>query len=73
MKAIEKALTRPAKWRIPNDYAAVLEMQNTAVPLALKPSGIQRAIQAMAQFASGMTLEPEKKKKFRLFGLASGV
>lgn len=73
VKAIEKALTRPAKWRIPNDYAAVLEMQNTAVPLALKPSGIQRAIQAMAQFASGMTLEPEKKKKFRLFGLASGV
>ena len=40
--AIEKALTRPAEWRIPNDYQAVMEMQTTATPLALKESRIQR-------------------------------
>jgi pilus assembly protein CpaE len=72
--AIEKALTRPAEWRIPNDYAAVQEMQNTATPLALKESRIQRAIQKMAQIASELPDErQQKKRKFGLFGFASGV
>jgi pilus assembly protein CpaE len=72
--AIEKALTRQADWRIPNDFLAVQEMQNTATPLALKESRIQRAIQKMAQIASGLPNEQErKKKKFGLFGFASGV
>ncbi len=72
--AVEKALTRQAEWRIPNDYAAVMEMQNTATPLALKESRIQRAIQKMAQIASGLPNEQDrKKKKFGLFGFASGV
>ncbi len=67
VEAIEGALTRPADWRIPNDYPAVREMQNTAVPLALKPSGIQRAIQVMARIASGLPAE-QQKKRFGLFG-----
>lgn len=71
--AIEEALTRPAKWRIPNDYAAVREMQNTAVPLALKKSRIQRSIQSMARIASGMPEEQEKKKFISLFGATSGA
>jgi pilus assembly protein CpaE len=72
--AIEKALTRPAEWRIPNDYEAVMEMQSTATPLALKDSRIQRAIQKMARMASGLPDEQlRKKKKFGLFGFASGV
>src|SRR5580698_2079728 len=72
--AIEKALTRPAEWRIPNDYEAVMEMQNTATPLALKESRIQRAIQKMARMASELPDEQQrKKKKFGLFGFASGV
>jgi pilus assembly protein CpaE len=72
--AIEKALTRPAQWRIPNDFPAVREMQNTATPLALKHSNIQRAIQTMAQIASGIpaTQQP-KRKRFGLFGMASGT
>ena len=71
--AIEKALTRPAAWRIPNDYEAVMEMQNTATPLALKDSRIQRAIQKMAQIASGIPDQREqKKKRFGVFGFASG-
>jgi len=75
VQAIEKALKRQAQWRIPNDYAAVLEMQNTATPLALKDSGIQRAIQKMARIASGLPAdqEPLRKKRFGLFGFASGV
>jgi len=72
--AIEKALTRKAQWQIPNDYAAVCEMQNTATPLALKKSNIQRAIQKMARIASGLPAEQQhKKKKFGLFGMASGT
>jgi pilus assembly protein CpaE len=72
--AVEKALTRQADWRIPNDFAAVQEMQNTATPLALKESRIQRAIQSMARIASGIPDEQHrKKKKLGLFGFASGV
>jgi pilus assembly protein CpaE len=71
-KAIEEALTRSAQWRIPNNYEAVCEMQNTATPLALKKSSIQRAIQSMAKIAAGMPQE-QRKKKFSLFGAASGA
>jgi pilus assembly protein CpaE len=71
--AIESALTRPAQWRIPNDYPAVRRMQNTAEPL--KESNIQRAIKKMAASASSGVFEetPEKKKKFNFLGLASGT
>jgi pilus assembly protein CpaE len=72
-KAIEKALTRRAQWQIPNDYAAVREMQFTATPLALKQSGIQRAIQKMARIASGLPAEEPRKKKFGIFGMESRV
>lgn len=73
LQAIEKALNRQAHWRIPNDYRAVREMQNTATPLALKQSGIQRAIRNMARIASGLPAEEPRKKKFGIFGMASGV
>ena len=48
---ITKALTRPAQWKIPNDYAAVRKMQNTATPLALADSPISRLIRQMARAA----------------------
>jgi pilus assembly protein CpaE len=74
VQAIEKALTRQAKWRIPNDYEAVREMQNTATPLAMKDSNIQRAIQTMARIASGLSVDQQpKRKKFGLFAMESGV
>jgi pilus assembly protein CpaE len=72
-QAIDEALTRTAQWRIPNDYDAVCEMQNTATPLALKKSSIQRVIQSMARIASGMPQEQKQKKKFTLFGATSGA
>lgn len=68
--AIESALTRPASWRIPNDYPAVRQMHNTAEPL--RESNIQRAIKKMATTASGLLEDvQEKKKRFGIFGLAS--
>jgi pilus assembly protein CpaE len=68
-EAIESALTRPAQWRIPNDYPAVRMMHNTAEPL--RESNIQRAIKKMAASSSGMQEESrEKKKRFGIFGLS---
>jgi pilus assembly protein CpaE len=46
---ITKALTRPAEWKIPNDYAAVRRMQSTATPLMQEASEISRAIRQMAR------------------------
>ncbi|MGD0830053.1 MAG: AAA family ATPase [Terracidiphilus sp.] len=64
---INKALTRPADWKIPNNYAAVRRMQNTATPLVEEESEISRSIQQMARATSGQSAPPEKKKGFRLF------
>jgi Flp pilus assembly CpaE family ATPase len=57
---ITKALTRPAQWKIPNDYAAVRRMQHTAVPLALEDSPISRVIRQMTRAACGLPAIPEK-------------
>jgi pilus assembly protein CpaE len=65
---ITKALTRPAQWKIPNDYAAVRKMQINATPLALADSPISRLIRQMARSITGEPAVEEKKKGFRLFG-----
>jgi Flp pilus assembly CpaE family ATPase len=65
---ITKALTRPAQWIIPNNYAAVRRMQNTATPLTEQDSPISRAIRQMTRSVCGQTPISEKKKKFSLFG-----
>jgi pilus assembly protein CpaE len=65
---ITKALTRPAQWRIPDDYATARRTQNTATPLALEDSPISRAIRQMARTACGLPESTEKKKRFSLFG-----
>jgi pilus assembly protein CpaE len=67
-ETITKALTRPAAWKIPNDYAAVRQMQNTATPLALTDSPISRLIKQMATAICGTRAATPKKKGFRLFG-----
>jgi pilus assembly protein CpaE len=64
---VTKALTRPADWKIPNNYAAVRRMQNTATPLALEDSSISRSIHQMARSVCGKPEPEEKKKKFGLF------
>jgi pilus assembly protein CpaE len=65
--AITKALTRPAKWKVPNDFAAARRSQNTGVPLLLEDSVVARALRDMAWDAAGKAVQPEKKKKFGLF------
>jgi pilus assembly protein CpaE len=66
---ITKALTRPAQWKIPNDYASVRKMQINATPLVLADSAITRQIKLMAKSITGADGVPEPKKKgFRLFG-----
>jgi pilus assembly protein CpaE len=67
-ETITKALTRPPTWKIPNDYAAVRQMQNTATPLALGDSPIARLIRQMATSICGQRATQPKKKGFRLFG-----
>jgi len=67
--SVEKALTQPPNWRVPNDYAEVRKMQNTAVPLALNDTPIARVIRDIARSAAGLSAaEPGRKKKFSLFG-----
>jgi pilus assembly protein CpaE len=46
---ITGALTRPAEWKIPNDYAAVRRMQSTATSLMEDDSEISRAIRQMTK------------------------
>lgn len=65
---INKALTKPAQWKIPNDYASVQKMQIHATPLVLEDSAITRQIKKMATAITGLEEEaPVKKKGFRLF------
>lgn len=65
--SITKALTRPAKWKIPNDFAAAQRAQNSGVPIALEKGQVARAFTAMATAASGQIVTPAKRKKFGLF------
>jgi pilus assembly protein CpaE len=69
-EAINKALTMPAKWKVPSDYAAVRKAQNTASPIALEGSAISQVIRQMASSVPGYSHAVEaKKKKFSIFGL----
>ena len=58
---ITEALTRPAEWKIPNDYAAVRRMQSTATPLIQDDSVISRAIRQMTRAVCGQPATTEKK------------
>jgi pilus assembly protein CpaE len=65
--SITKALTVVPSWKIPGDYPAARDAQNTATPLVLEMSAISRAIREMSKSASGTSDAPEKKKRFNLF------
>jgi pilus assembly protein CpaE len=64
---ITKALTKPADWKVPNNYAAVRRMQNTATPLTEEDTEISRAIRQMTRSITGQAAIPEKKRGFSLF------
>jgi len=65
---ITKALTRPAQWKIPDDYATAQRTRHTAAPLALENSPISKVIRRMAREACGLPEKGTKKKGFSLFG-----
>jgi pilus assembly protein CpaE len=67
-KQITKALTRPALWKIPDDYATARRINNRATPIALADTPISNVIRQMARTACGMSANPDKKKGFSLFG-----
>ncbi|MGD0098076.1 MAG: AAA family ATPase [Terracidiphilus sp.] len=63
-KQINKALTRPAHWKIPDDYANARRTQNTAKPVALQDTPISKVIRRMARTACGLPANREKKGFF---------
>jgi pilus assembly protein CpaE len=66
---IVKALTRPADWKVSNNYAAVRRMQNTAAPLVLEDSPMSRTVRSMAKTVCGKldAQATERKRRFGLF------
>ncbi|MGA3045392.1 MAG: AAA family ATPase [Terracidiphilus sp.] len=69
---ITRALTRPAQWRIPDDYATARRTQSLATPIVLQDTPISAAIRLMARKASGLPDFEEKKKGFSLFSKLRG-
>ncbi len=66
--SITKALTKPATWKVPNDYSTARNSKDAASPLALKDSPISRVIRQMTRSIYGGSTETKDKKKFNLFG-----
>lgn len=66
-RQIDKALTRPADWKVPDDFAAARRTRNTATPVAMEDSPISRVIRQMARTACGLPAVAEKKKGFSFF------
>lgn len=64
---ITKALTRPAQWKIPDDYAAARRTRETAAPMILTESAISQTIRQMAKSAAGVLPEKNGKKGFFSF------
>lgn len=60
---ITKIVTRRPQWKIPNDFAAVREMQNSATPIAMNESAISRVVRKMARAACELPDKPLSKKK----------
>ena len=66
-KTINDALTRPAEWKIPDDYAAARRRRETAEPMVLIDSAIAQSIRQMARSAGGLLAKEETKKGFFRF------
>jgi pilus assembly protein CpaE len=73
---ITKALTRPAQWKVPDDYATARRTRNTATPIALEDSPISNVIRQMVKAAcgeSGDQSEPRRSLFSRIFRKAPKV
>lgn len=68
-RKVKEALTRPANWKIPDDYTAARRTRETATPIVLIDSPIARTIRDMAKAAAGGGGgATEKTEKRGLFG-----
>lgn len=54
---LNKALTRPVTWKVPNDYQAVRKMQDTSTPLVDRDSQLATVIRQMARCVTGQSDE----------------
>jgi pilus assembly protein CpaE len=54
---LNKALTRPARWKVPNDYKAVRTMQSSGTAVVDQESPIAAVIRQMARDAAGISPE----------------
>ena len=59
---IDKAIERPVRWKLPDDYAATREIQNRASALTQSNSAISRMLLEMAGSATGRPVPEEKKR-----------
>jgi pilus assembly protein CpaE len=64
---IQRALTQPAQWKIPENPAVVRQARFSSTPFALENSTIARAVRQMAKSACGKSDQPEKKRTFSFF------
>jgi pilus assembly protein CpaE len=64
---VNKALTRIAQWKIPDDYAAARRTRETATPMVMVDSTISQTIRQMAKSAAGLLAEKNEKRGFFSF------
>jgi hypothetical protein len=69
---ITKALNRPVQWKIPDDFAAARQIQNSTAQSTPADSPISRLIRQMARASRGLPPIQEKPTGFRLRGLGRG-
>jgi Flp pilus assembly CpaE family ATPase len=72
-EVITKAISRPVRWKIPDDYDATRQMQNSAGSISLADSPISRLILEMASSVTGVPVPQEKRKGFSLKGLGKSI
>jgi pilus assembly protein CpaE len=65
--SIEKALTVAPNWKVPSDFQAVRQAQNTATALVSKDGPVTRILTAMAGAACGKSANETRKRRFSLF------
>ena len=66
-KAVTEALTRPAQWKIPDDYAAARRTRETATPMVMVDSAIAQAIRQMVRSNAEIAPKKDGKKGFLRF------
>lgn len=70
---LNKALTRPVGWKVPNDFKAVKQMQSSATPLVHLDSPIAGVIRQMARAACGLVAAGQRESARNLVKAGLGL